>query len=221
MVTPKASGIAGDVTGLPGAPGMTESKPMSSVEVLSTGSADIVFASASLAHNAALLARLTSIINAAYVYETGVFWSQDGWTRTNPDEVRTLVQGGKLALAWKCGTGHEEATDLIGCVYVTMLDAKTGDFGMLVCDSEHQGAGIGRDLLRYAETWAKSQGADAMQLELLFPDGWDSPHKARLARWYERLGYGMVRVEAIEQALGRMAHLIAQPAVVRIYQKPL
>ena len=187
------------------------------------GAVDIVVAPASLAHNAALLARLTSIINAAYAIEAGAgaFWSQDEWTRTNPDEVRALVQGGQLALAWKSGSGCASATDLIGCVYVTMLDAKTGHFGMLACDSEHQGAGIGRDLLKYAETWAKSQGAEAMQLELLFPNGWDSPHKSRLAGWYERLGYRKVRVEAIEQALGHLAHLVAQPAVVRIYQKPL
>jgi GNAT superfamily N-acetyltransferase len=182
---------------------------------------NISIAPASLAETPALVTRLKTIINAAYAYEVGVFWDAEKWERTNSDEVRQVIRAGELAVAWLEGSAQSEPDALVGCVYMKLADPKTGGFGMLACDARYQGAGIGRDLLQYAEDWAKRDGAEVMQLELLYPDGWENKGKDWLAKWYERAGYSLARVEEVEGLLGRMAHLLIQPTVLRIYRKTL
>ncbi len=122
------------------------------VGTLHPGSVDISIASPAVAASEKLVGRLTSIINAAYAFEAGAFWSQDEWTRTNPDEVRSIVRAGNWPLPGNPNLRRRGSLRISSAaVYITMVDAKTGDFGMLVCDPEHQGVGIGRILLRYAD----------------------------------------------------------------------
>ncbi len=195
-----------------------EAKPAAGLEGPRTIKTDIGIAPASLAEDAALVARLTAIINAAYQYEAGLFWDLK-WLRTDPDEVRALVRSGQLAVAWLEGSAQKEPAELVGCVQVKMVDTKTSEFGMLVCDASYRGTGIGRDLVQSAEDEAKQQGAEVMQLMLLYPDGWENESKVRLAKWYERVGYRLVRIEGVEDQLSHMAHLLTSQTVLRVYHK--
>ncbi|KAK1771896.1 hypothetical protein QBC33DRAFT_525134 [Phialemonium atrogriseum] len=109
----------------------------------------------------------------------------------------------------------------MGCVRTLLLDARTGEFGLLVCDPAFRGSGIGRDLLRFAEDSIRKRGGGVMQLELLVGDGWTHPLKERLGKWYERVGYKLVRTGSVAEAFPRLAPMMARPSLFRVYQKVL
>jgi GNAT superfamily N-acetyltransferase len=189
--------------------------------VLIIDRADIAVAPPSLAENTAVLTYLTNLINTVYAKDEGEFWKEGLFSRCRPDDVHDFVLAGQLAIAWRQGSSQTDTADLMGCVRVQMLDHRTGEFGVLVCDPIFRGAGVGRDLLGFAEGWAKSQGAEVMQLEVLSPDGWEHASKARLMGWYERVGYVLVRVGEVAHEPPWLTSILVQPAKVRVYEKPL
>ncbi|KAK3381150.1 hypothetical protein B0H63DRAFT_523884 [Podospora didyma] len=187
--------------------------------------ADIAIAPLSLAENTTVLAYLTNLINTVYTKEEGEFWKEGLFSRCGPEDVRAYILAGQLAIAWRQGSTASQSpdtADLMGCVRVQMMDQRRGEFGVLVCDPTFRGAGVGRDLLAFAEDWARSQGAEVMELEVLCPDGgWEHDGKARLVAWYERVGYVLVRVSEVKDEFPWLADILARPAKVRVYQKPL
>jgi len=82
---------------------------------------------------------------------------------------------------------------VVGAVRVQRLEDGAGEFGMLVAAPEERGTGIGRDLVAFAEDWARERGLPRMHLELLVPRGWEHPVKEFLRGWYTRIGYRVVR----------------------------
>lgn len=193
----------------------------------------IACAPASLADDEAIVTRVTELINTVYAAEEAEFW-KDGFIRTSTDEIRQCIRAGELALAYRPGVGAEAAAacsspdspvadpaDIMGCVRFQLLDARTGEFGMLVCDAAARGSGIGRDLLQFAEKSVKERGAEIMRLELLVGDGWLHPLKERLGQWYERAGYKLVTTGSIRDSFPRLAPMIAEPSLFRVYEKVL
>ena len=131
------------------------------------------------------VAELTDLVNEVYAAAEKGIWIE-GTDRTSPAEIAAMIEAGQLVVA-------RDGDAVIGAMRLQRLPTGEGEFGMLVARPERRGAGIGRDLIAYAEDWARSRGLPAMQLELLFPSGWTHPVKQLLHDWYQRLGYRVVR----------------------------
>lgn len=174
---------------------------------------EIALVPAAKSADAAFVAEVVDLVNRVYAdAETGIW--RDGAKRTDPAEVAALITGGELAAAWLDGR-------VVGAVRVQRLDATTGEFGMLVASPEHRGTGIGRELIGYAERWARSHGLATMQLELLVPQTWTHPVKDSLRRWYTRIGYERVRTGHLAEAYPDLQSQLATPCDFVIYHKPL
>jgi GNAT superfamily N-acetyltransferase len=161
----------------------------------------------------AVMERIAGLINEVYETSEDGLWL-DGATRTTVDEVAELTRAGKIAVARLNGR-------IVGCVRVQRLDGGKGEFGMLAADPAHRGAGIGRELVRFAERKSREDGLTAMQLELLVPRGWSHPAKEFLAAWYTRIGYRILRTGTIDETYPALAPLLATPCDFVIYQKTL
>ena len=131
------------------------------------------------------VAELTELVNEVYAAGEKGIWIE-GTDRTGPAEIAAMIEAGHLVVA-------RDGDAVIGAMRLQRLPTGEGEFGMLVAHPAHRGAGIGRELIAYAEDWARSQGLRTMQLELLFPRGWTHPVKQFLHDWYQRLGYRVVR----------------------------
>ena len=137
-----------------------------------------------------------------------------GTDRIGADAVAAAIRAGELLGATLDGA-------LVGCGRALMLDATTGEVGLVSAAPEAWGAGVGRALVRAAEERLAARGATGMQLELLVPRGWEQPHKARLRGWYERLGYRVVRTAPFGEIAAPGADRLAGPAEFLIFRKPL
>jgi ribosomal protein S18 acetylase RimI-like enzyme len=160
-----------------------------------------------------LIAALTTLVNTVYATSEAGLWTGKA-DRTSPREMAGLVGAGEIAVARLDGR-------IVGCVRVQRLDDGLGEFGLLAADPAHQGIGIGRELIRFAERTSRAVGARTMQLELLVPRDWSHPSKAQLNGWYTRLGYRRVRLGSVEEAYPTLAPLLATPCDFVIYHKPL
>jgi GNAT superfamily N-acetyltransferase len=165
------------------------------------------------ADDAPLMERIADLINEVYAVAEEGLWI-DGATRTTVQGVAELTRAGEIAVARVRGR-------VVGCVRVQRLDESTGEFGMLVADPAHRGAGIGRELIRFAERRCREDGLTTMQLELLVPRDWTHPTKQFLAAWYTRIGYRVARTGTIDEAYPDLAPLLATPCDFVIYQKDL
>jgi GNAT superfamily N-acetyltransferase len=165
------------------------------------------------ADDLAVVSRLTGLINEVYRAAEDGLWI-DTPDRTSVDEVAGLVRAGEIAVARLDG-------EIIGTVRVQSLDAGTGEFGMLSAGPAFRGVGLGRELVQYAEQWAREQGHTRMQLELLVPREWVHPSKDFLARWYSRLGYVITGKGSIEESYAHLAPHLATPCDFFIYHKEL
>jgi GNAT superfamily N-acetyltransferase len=177
-------------------------------------SIDLLSATAST--DDALVADLTGLVNRVYAVAEEGLWV-DGATRTNPEEMAALVAAGEIVVA------REDRSDgrIVGSVRVQQIDEITGEFGMLVADPQRRGAGIGRDLVGFAEERFRRRGVPTMQLELLVPRAWTHPTKEFLDAWYTRIGYRPVRTGRIDDDYPHLAPLLATPCDFVIYHKAL
>jgi len=182
----------------------------------------ISFPDPALAANQIFIQELTKLINNVYIEGESEFWKGGQIERCQPDEVRDLVASGRqLAVAWRHSSSRTDVADIAGCLKVHMVDEKTGTFGILISAPVYRGKGVGRNLVQFAEGWAKQRGAVMMQMELLFANGWHHPLKTRLGEWYERAGYKLIRAIDMAEMYPDLATLLGRPCDLRVYQKPL
>jgi ribosomal protein S18 acetylase RimI-like enzyme len=160
-----------------------------------------------------VMERITDLINQVYTVAEDGLWV-DGAARTTVDEVAGLTRAGQIAVARLNGR-------IVGCVRVRRLDGDKGEFGMLAADPGHRGAGIGRELIRFAERRSRQDGLTTMRLELLVPRDWSHPSKEFLAAWYTRIGYRILRTATIDETYPALAPLLATPCGFAIYEKDL
>lgn len=159
------------------------------------------------------VAEVTDLVNRVYAAAEEGLW-RDGALRTTAAETRDFIRGSEIAVARLDGP-------IVGSVRVQLLGAGVGEFGMLAADPGHRGAGIGRDLVRFAEQRSHERGCETMQLELLVPRTWTHPAKKFLHGWYTRLGYRVVRTGSIDEQYPALAPQLATPCDYVIYHKPL
>ncbi|RYP70667.1 hypothetical protein DL771_005271 [Monosporascus sp. 5C6A] len=196
------------------------------------------------ADDAPFVDRLARIVNEVYVEAEAGIW-RDGYQRTSAAEVAELIRAGELAVAYlvngnsnsgsisnKSDTNDDKHNDVtrsqpqprpIGCVCIKKLLAgeEKGEFGMLALDAAYRGGGLGRALVRFAEDLCRGRGLTTMQVELLFPTAFEHAFKARLQRWYARMGYGKVRLGSFADDFPCLAPLLAGPCEYRIFEKRL
>ena len=157
------------------------------------------------------MARIAELINEVYAVAEQGLWV-DGATRTSVDGVSGLTRDGEVAVA-------RLGDDVVGCMRLRRLDARTGEFGMLAADPAHRGVGIGRELVRFAERTSREAGLLTMRLELLVPEDWTHRTKAFLAAWYTRLGYRVVHTGRLDDDYPTIAPLLATPCHLLTYEK--
>jgi GNAT superfamily N-acetyltransferase len=173
----------------------------------------IEFLPAASADDPGVVATITGLINSVYSSSEDGLWIE-GALRTTEAEVAALIRCGELAAATSDGV-------ILGSVRVQRLDAMTGEFGMLAADPARRGFGIGRELVAFAEEWARHHGLASMQLEVLTPRAWTHPSKMFLIHWYERIGYRHIRTGALDEAHPALAPLLATPCDFAVYRKDL
>jgi GNAT superfamily N-acetyltransferase len=165
------------------------------------------------ARDDALVETLAGLINAAYAAGEQGLWI-DGTTRTGPGEIAEAIRKGTVLAATRDGR-------LVGCAYLSRVDARTADLGFVSAAPDEWGTGVGGELVRSAEAHARTNGTKTMQLELLVPKEWVHPEKARLRSWYLRLGYGVVRTAPIDEVAAHLAPQLATPCEFLIFRKRL
>jgi GNAT superfamily N-acetyltransferase len=174
---------------------------------------DISIARTGSADDLAFVAEITELVNNVYADAEKGLW-QPGAQRTHPAEMAAIVRAGELAVALA-------GPRLVGAVRVCRLATGEGEFGMLVADPAHRGVGVGRELVGFAEAWARGEGLDRMQLELLLPRDWTHPVKEFLREWYTRLGYREVRRDPFEEAYPALQPQLATPCDFVVFHKAL
>lgn len=156
---------------------------------------------------------IAELVNRVYAEAEKGIWL-DGATRTSAGEVADLIRAGEIAVL-------RPGSRVVGAVRVRRLDEGVGEFGMLVAAPEERGTGIGRDLVSFAERWARESGLSQLQLELLVPRTWAHPVKEFLRDWYTRIGYRVVRVGDLDEDFPALVPLLACPCDFLIFRKDL
>jgi len=167
----------------------------------------------SAADDLSLIDRVTALVNQVYAESEKGLW-QGSTDRTSAGEVAGFVRAGEIAVARVDG-------DFAGSARLQRLDETTGEFGMLAADPARRGAGIGRELVRFAERVSRDAGCRRMQLELLVPREWTHPSKQFLAEWYDRLGYRVTHRADLAEDYPHLAPSLATPCDFLIYHKEL
>lgn len=160
-----------------------------------------------------LVAELTSLVNGVYAVAEEGLWA-DGAARTTEPEMAALIAAEEIAVARLDGR-------IVGAVRVQRLASGEGEFGMLVAAPGVRGAGIGRELVRFAEEWCRERELTTLRLELLVPRAWTHPVKEFLRDWYTRMGYEPVRKGQIEESYPDLAPMLATTCDFVIYHKGL
>jgi GNAT superfamily N-acetyltransferase len=173
----------------------------------------IEFVEPSAAEDRGLVADLAARINRVYAVAEEGLWRGTA-DRVTESELVEMIRRSEIAVATLDGR-------VIGSIRVRRLDDATAEFGLLVTDPEHRGIGVGRELVRFAERFAREAGLRAMQLELVAPKTWAHPAKTSLHDWYSRLGYRLVDKTDFADVNPRRAPFLATGCEFRIYQKPL
>lgn len=191
----------------------TDARPVPATGASTGLSFAIEFLPAASAADARVVATITDLVNSVYSTSEDGLWIE-GALRTTEAEVAELIRRGEVATATSEGI-------IVGSVRIQRLDAATGEFGMLAADPERRGLGIGRELVAFAEEWARQHGLASMQLEVLTPRAWTHPSKVFLMQWYERIGYRHIRTGALDEAHPALAPLLATPCDFAVYRKDL
>lgn len=154
---------------------------------------------------------LSALINRVYDEAESGMWKRKG-TRTTPDQVRQLLQDGRLILAELGGV-------IVGSVNVNLMDSTVAEFGMLVADPDRRGKGIGSALVKAAEDYGRQMKCTTIRLELLTPRSWNHPSKEFLKKWYRRIGYEPQFTEPFEKLHPEKVEELATPCDFTVWQK--
>lgn len=168
---------------------------------------------ATAADDRRLVGQITDLVNRVYDAAEAGLWV-DGAARTTTGEMQEMVAAEQVAVA-------RVGDQAVGCIRVRELGEGVGEFGLLAADPAHRGAGVGRELVGFAEELCRERGLAVMQLELLVPRGWSHPTKEFLHDWYTRIGYRPVRTLGVEEGYPQLAPLLATPSDFVVYRKPL
>ena len=164
--------------------------------------------------DAGFAAEVTGLVNEVYADAEKGMWL-DGTDRVTAGEIEAMIDAGRLVVA------RDSDGTLVGAMQLQRLPTGEGEFGMLVAHPQRRGAGIGKDLIAYGESWARTQGLTTMQLELLYPSTWTHPVKKFLYDWYTRLGYRVIGTGDLADDYPELVSRLATPCDFLIFHKAL
>ena len=95
--------------------------------------------------------------------------------RTDEERLTEMMKKGIFLVA------HDRSGQLLASVYVEVR-ARRSYFGMLAVDPAHQGAGLGRMMVRAAEDYCRGRGCNRVDLSVL-------SLRPELLPFYRKLGY--------------------------------
>jgi GNAT superfamily N-acetyltransferase len=146
---------------------------------------------------------LVPLINRAFEVELQFFTSD----RIDLEETVRHLRKGTFLIA-------ETEGQLAGCNYVE-LRQDSGYFGLLSVDPSFQGRGLGRELIKQAESFCRNVGRNVMRIRVL-------NHRTELPPFYEKLGYHISRIEEVEQEpTARMPyHFIEMEKILEPHPNP-
>jgi GNAT superfamily N-acetyltransferase len=164
--------------------------------------------------DAGFAAEAAGLVNEVYADAEKGMWL-DGTDRVTAGEIEAMIDAGRLVVA------RDADGTLVGAMQLQRLPTGEGEFGMLVAHPQRRGAGIGKDLIAYGESWARTQGLTTMQLELLYPSTWTHPVKKFLYDWYTRLGYRVIGTGDLADDYPELVSRLATPCDFLIFHKAL
>jgi GNAT superfamily N-acetyltransferase len=156
---------------------------------------------------------MREVVNEAYARGEVGLW-REGSERIADEDLRALIASGQLAAAREDG-------QVVGCVRVSSLNARTAELGLLAVAGERAGSGVGRALLAFAHDLARERGHTAMRLTLLVPREGSHPFKVRLDDWYRRQGYRVVGRADFAATHPEPAALLAVACDLVTFERPL
>jgi GNAT superfamily N-acetyltransferase len=115
------------------------------------------------------------LVNAAFGVERRIKRGGADRLDDDPRELAMLMERGVFLL-------REDEGELIACVYLELRGERCY-LGLLSIAAERQGAGLGRQMMAAAESYAQEQGAKWVDLRVV------SPRREELVSLYARLGY--------------------------------
>ena len=160
--------------------------------------------------------RLYDLMIHAYAVTEKEIWGEN-YFRMSKEEYITLVNGGRVLVAWIDGR-------IVGSVYFYPISNQVYGFGLLNADFSESGKGIGRALIRESEKAARDQGAETMQLEILKARDLLVPVKEQLAKWYLAQGYSFLGTHdflELKPDKVKKAKTMVNPSVFDVYTKDL
>ncbi|SPJ87140.1 uncharacterized protein FTOL_12165 [Fusarium torulosum] len=167
------------------------------------------------ADNENLTSTLANIVNTVYTKaESDIFIPS--YKRTSAPEIAQFIRNNQLAVAYLVSNNTP-----VGCVFIKLITADLGEFGMLALDGKYQGGGLGRQMAVFAEDECRRRGCTTMQLEILVPQTFHHEGKAVLLGWYMRMGYKLVKLGDFNQDYPELNKLLAGPTEYRVFEKSL
>ncbi|MGC1461844.1 MAG: GNAT family N-acetyltransferase [Terracidiphilus sp.] len=119
--------------------------------------------------------RLIELVNAAYAIETFL-----QGTRIDDERMTAMTQKGRILIA-QDQPSEDGPAKFLGCVYIEVRGAR-GYLGLLAVDPVHQGHGLARRLVEFAEDQLKTAGCEAVDIIVL-------SMRPELLPIYRRFGY--------------------------------
>ena len=162
------------------------------------------------------LGRAYDILIYAYAQTEIEIWGEN-YARISKDDFKKIVESKEMFFAYK----NEQ---VVGCVRLLRVNAKTCSFGLLSVDFSVKGQGIGRKLVETVEKEAILFGAKFMDIEILKAKDIRVQSKIDLHNWYTRLGYeyfGTDSFVSLKPAESEKAKKLINPSEFDQYRKTL
>ena len=173
----------------------------------------VEFAAAAEGDDSAYVTQLVELINRVYADAEQGLW-REGVERTDRAEMAAIVKAGELAVARSDGR-------VVGAIRVRRLDPGLGEFGMLVASPDHRGAGVGRELVAFAEGLGPRAGARPDAARTARAADVDPPGQGVPPRLVHPDRLSQVRTEPFADAYPALQPQLATPCDFVIYHKTL
>ena len=139
---------------------------------------------------------MTTTIRAARTYDAPAIAELGGQLgyAANRQQIATRLAGIESERSSRVLVAEDAAGNVIGWLHVAARTQLTEDACAeilgLVVDETARGAGVGADLIRAAETWARAEGCTRMRVR-------SRETRERAHRFYEREGYARNKVQLV------------------------
>ena len=156
---------------------------------------------------------LHAIINKVYLHSEYEFWG-DTYERISLTELELINKK-----QWLFVSMIED--EIVGCVRVSKKNEDTAGFSMLTVNFDYRKQGIANRMVLAAETWAKQNADNYIELELLVPQKFKHLDKEHLKNWYESLGYIEKSVSSFSETHPELDPILKIPCDFVVYRKKI